>query len=195
MLTDEIERVCSMRPAHVKLYGENKPGAPHRTWMVYFPIAPRTSFRVFDESGIARKFKKQHPLEFCKRCNGRHPTKNCSRAPSCGNCGSTNHTEELCKAATKCRNCGGPHRSDSRRCFARPTRSGVPTKEQPKTYRQAGERKYQAVLRAKAAKELVASAKTNNTELTGSQASEIDNDIENIPASSVDLPTVDAMRL
>ncbi|KHJ30992.1 putative eka-like protein [Erysiphe necator] len=146
MLIDEIERVCHTRPAHVKLYGGIKPGAPHRPWMAYFPTAPCISFRVFDESGIARKFKKQQPLEFCKRCNGHYPTKNCSRAPSCGNCGSTNHTEQLCMAATKCRNCGGPHRSDSRRCFGRPTRSGALTKEQLKTYRQAGEREYQAVL-------------------------------------------------
>ncbi|KHJ30941.1 putative eka-like protein [Erysiphe necator] len=195
MLTEEIERVCHTRPAHVKLYGGIKPGAPHRTWMAYFPTAPRTSFRVFDESGIARKFKKQQPLEFCKRCNGHHLTKNYPRAPSCGNCWSTNHTEELCMAATKCRNCGGPHRSNSRRCFARPTRSGAPTKEQLKTYRQAGEREYQAVLRAKAAEELAASTNTNNTELASNQASEVDNEIDNIPASSVDLPTVDAMRL
>ncbi|POS84006.1 hypothetical protein EPUL_004462 [Erysiphe pulchra] len=94
MLTDEIERVCHIRPAHVKL-----------------------------------KFKKLQPLEFCKRCNGYHPKKNCSRAPSCGNCGSTNHTEELCIATTECKNCGVPHRSDRTRCFARPTRSGAPTKE------------------------------------------------------------------
>ncbi|POS83215.1 hypothetical protein EPUL_003747 [Erysiphe pulchra] len=42
MLTDEIERVCHIRPAHVKLYDRNKPGAPHRTWMAYFPTAPRS---------------------------------------------------------------------------------------------------------------------------------------------------------
>ncbi|KHJ34215.1 putative eka-like protein [Erysiphe necator] len=41
MLTEEIERVCQIRPAHVKLYGGIKPGAPHRTWMAYFPTAPR----------------------------------------------------------------------------------------------------------------------------------------------------------
>lgn len=45
-------------------------------------------------------------------------------------------------AATKYRNCGDPHRAGSRRCLARPTRSGVPTKEQMKTYRQTGEREY-----------------------------------------------------
>ncbi|POS82947.1 hypothetical protein EPUL_005522, partial [Erysiphe pulchra] len=137
MLIDEIEQVCSIRPVHVKLYGGNKAEALPRTWMAYFPRAPRAKFRVFDESGIARQFKKQQPLEFCKRCNRYHLTKNCSRESLCGNCGSTNHTEDIYMAATKCRNCGGPHRSDSRRCLARPTQSGVPTKEQMKTYRQA----------------------------------------------------------
>ncbi|KHJ36364.1 putative eka-like protein [Erysiphe necator] len=135
ILTDEVERVCSMRYTHVKLYGRNKSEAPHRTWMVYLPKAPRTGFRVFDECGIARPFKKQQPSEFCKCCNGHHPTKNCSRAPSCENCGSTNHSEDLCMATTKCRNCEGPHRSDSRRCLARPTRSDAPTKEQKKAFR------------------------------------------------------------
>ncbi|KAI1005068.1 hypothetical protein K3495_g3158 [Podosphaera aphanis] len=47
MLTDEIERVSSIRPAHVKFYGANKAEAPHRTWMAYFTKAPRTAFRVF----------------------------------------------------------------------------------------------------------------------------------------------------
>ncbi|KHJ30786.1 putative eka-like protein [Erysiphe necator] len=151
-----------MRPAHLKLYGRNKAEAPHRTWMAFFSKAPSSSFKVFDESGVARKFKKQQPLDFCKRCNGHHPTRNCSRAPSCGNCGSTNHPEEICMAVTKCRNCGGPHRSDSRRCLARPTRSGAPTKEQLKTYRQAGERELQALLRAKATEESAATAENKN---------------------------------
>ncbi|KHJ33432.1 putative eka-like protein [Erysiphe necator] len=195
MLTEEIERVCSIRPAHVKLYGGNKPGAPHRTWMAYFTTAPRTSFRVFDESGIARKFKKQQPLEFCKRCNGYHPTKNCSRAPSCGNCGSTNHVEERCMAATKCRNCGGPHRSDCRRCLARPTRSGAPTKEQMKTYRQAGEREYQAVLRVKTAEDLAASTQNEILDITSSEEPEAENNTNNSQAPLVESSTCGAMRL
>ncbi|KHJ32882.1 putative eka-like protein [Erysiphe necator] len=149
--TDEIERVYSVRPVHLELYGRNNPEAPHRTWMALFAKAPRTGFRVFDESGIGMPFKKQHTLEFCKRCNGHHATKNCSRAPSCGNCGSTNHVENKCMAATKCRNCGGPHRSESRRCLVRPTRLGAPTEEQMKMYRQAGEREYQAIVRAREA--------------------------------------------
>ncbi|POS81841.1 hypothetical protein EPUL_006083, partial [Erysiphe pulchra] len=195
MLTDEIERVCSLRPAHVKLYGRNKAEAPHRTWMAFFIKAPNATFRVFDESGIARPFKKQQPIEFYKHCNGHHPTKNCSRAPSCGNCGSTNHCEEICMAATKCRNCGGPHRSDSRRCLARPTRSGAPTKEQMKTFRQAGEREFQAMLRAKAAEESVASTQNFEINLTSSQSSDINIDNDNSPASPVDIALARACEL
>ncbi|KHJ31232.1 putative eka-like protein [Erysiphe necator] len=189
MLIEEVERVTSILPAHVKLFGRNKAETPHRTWMAYFSKAPRTGFRVFDESGIARPFKKQQPIEFCKRCNGHHPTKNCSSAPSCGNCGSTNHSEELCMAATKCRNCGGPHRSDSRRCLARPIRLGAPTKEQMKTFRQVGEREYQAVLRAKAAEESANSAENINIDLTCSQDPEVDGDIDNIPATHIENST------
>ncbi|KHJ33394.1 putative eka-like protein [Erysiphe necator] len=129
LLSDEIERVCSVRPAHVKLYGRNKPEAPHRTWMAFFVKAPHSSFRVFDESGIARSFKKQQSIEFCKRCNGHYPAKDYSRAPSCSNYGSTNHAADSFMAATKFRNCGGPHQSDSRRFLARPTCSRAPTKE------------------------------------------------------------------
>ncbi|KHJ30625.1 putative eka-like protein [Erysiphe necator] len=180
MLSDEIERVCSVRPVHVKLYGRNNPEAPHRTWMAYFSNAPRSGFRVFDESGIMRPYKKQQPLEFCKRCNGHHPAKNCSRAPSCGNCGSTNHNTDKCMAATKCRNCGGPHRADSRRCLARPTRSGAPSKEQLKIYRQAGEREYQAVLRARVAEEKAATTESINIDLTSSPITEINSSTDNI---------------
>ncbi|POS84484.1 hypothetical protein EPUL_003544 [Erysiphe pulchra] len=188
MLTSKIERVCAVRPIHVKLYGGNKSGAPHRTWMAYFTTAPRTGFQVFDESEIARKFKKQQPLEFCKKCNGYQPTKNRSRAPSCGNCGSTNHVDELCMAATKCRNCGDPHRSDSRRCLVRPTRSGVPTKEQMKTYRQAGEREYQAVDRAKTAEDLAASTQIGGLDITSSEEPEAENTTNNSQAPLVEKP-------
>ncbi|KAI1005857.1 hypothetical protein K3495_g2362 [Podosphaera aphanis] len=61
------------------------------------------------------------------------------------------HSTAECKAHTKCRNCGGPHRSDSRSCLARPTRSGPVTKEQLITIRQASQREFAAVARAKAA--------------------------------------------
>ena len=174
MLVDEIERVSSKRPAFVKLYGTPKPDAPHRTWMAFFTDTPRVGFRVFDESGVTKVFKKKQPIEFCKRCNGHHNTKTCSRAPSCGNCGSTMHAQEDCKALTKCRNCGGPHRSDSHRCLARPTRSGNPTKEQLKVYRKAGDREYQAVVRAIAAEAKAAIAEDSdgsNEILTNNQSS------------------------
>ena len=98
-------------------------------------------------------------------------------------------------AATKCRNCGGPHRSDSRKCLARPTRSGAPTKEQLKTYRLAGEREYQALLRAKAAEESAATAKSINDNAIISQISEPVSNIDNSLAPSVGNPTDDAMRL
>ncbi|KAI0993503.1 hypothetical protein K3495_g14682 [Podosphaera aphanis] len=61
------------------------------------------------------------------------------------------HSSAECKAPSKCRNCGGPHRSDSRSCLARPTRSGPVTKEQLITIRQASQREFAAVARAKAA--------------------------------------------
>ncbi|KHJ34094.1 putative eka-like protein [Erysiphe necator] len=184
MLADEVERVCSVRPAHLKLYGRNKAEAPHLTWMVFFSKAPRGSFKVFDESGVARPFKKQQPLEFCKRCNDHHPTKKCSRALSCGNCGSTNLSKDLYMAVTKCRNCGGLHRSDSRRCLARPTRSGAPTKEQLKTYRQAGEREFHALLRAKVAEEFVATAESTNDNVLSSQVTQPQSNIDNSLAPS-----------
>ncbi|KHJ35116.1 putative eka-like protein [Erysiphe necator] len=150
MLADEIERVSTIRPTFVKPYGVSNPDAPHRTWMAFFSEIPRTGFRVFDESGVTRNSKKKKQIEFCKRCNGHHNIRTCSRAPSCGNCGSTMHSQDMCIAATKCRNCGGPRRSDSHRCLARPTRSSKPTKEQLKFYRKAGDREYQAVVRANA---------------------------------------------
>ncbi|POS83000.1 hypothetical protein EPUL_003799 [Erysiphe pulchra] len=108
-------------------------------WRIFVKHHVVSGFRVLYESGIIRPYKKQQPNEFCKRCNGHHPAKNSSRAPSCGNYGSTNHNTDIYMAATKFRNCGGPHRADSRRYLARPTHSGAPSKEQLKAYRQAGE--------------------------------------------------------
>ena len=158
LLANEIERVSSVRRKSVKLFGSLNHDAPHRTWLGLFTKAPRPGFRVFEESGLAKVFKKQGPIDFCKRCNGHYSSRNCSRAPSCGNCGSTMHAQEACQALTRCRNCGGPHRSDSHRCLARPTRSGSPTKDRLKIYRQAGDREYQAVIRAKAAEARAATA-------------------------------------
>ncbi|KHJ30492.1 putative eka-like protein [Erysiphe necator] len=128
MLADEIERVSTIRPTFVKPYGASNPDAPPRTWMAFFSEIPRTGFRVFDESGVTRNFNKKQQIEFCKRCNGHHNIRTCLRAPSCGNCGSTMYSQDMCMAATKCRNCGGPH-----------------------LYQKAGDREYQAVVRANAA--------------------------------------------
>ncbi|KAI0992433.1 hypothetical protein K3495_g15752, partial [Podosphaera aphanis] len=169
MLADEIERVTSIRPDALKPFGHNHPHAPHKTWMAYFSKAPRPGFRVFDQSGLISKFKQKHPIDFCKRCNGYHSSRFCSRAPSCGNCGSTMHEEEACKALTKCRNCGGPHRSDSKKCLARPNRLGAPTKEQLLVYCRAGEREYNAAARAKAAEDRAARAESIAATRQGSE--------------------------
>ena len=59
MLADETERVSTVRPSHLKLYGYNNPATPHRTWMALFTKAPRAGFRVFEESGLGRPFKKK----------------------------------------------------------------------------------------------------------------------------------------
>ncbi|RKF76384.1 putative eka-like protein, partial [Golovinomyces cichoracearum] len=58
--------------------------------------------------------------------------------------------------------CGGPHRTDSLKCLARPTRAGIPTKEQLQAYRKAGDREYQAVVRANTAKAKAAAAEKNS---------------------------------
>lgn len=91
MLTDEIERASSKRLDFVKIYATSKPEAPHRTWIAFFSEIYRGGSRVFDESGVAKIFKKKLPIGFRKRCNSRHNIKTCSRAPSCGNWGSTMH--------------------------------------------------------------------------------------------------------
>ncbi|KAI0994567.1 hypothetical protein K3495_g13614, partial [Podosphaera aphanis] len=67
MLMDEIERVTSVRPVTVKLFGYQRFGAPHRIWMAFFSKAPRPGFRVFDESGMAANFKKQRAIDFWDR--------------------------------------------------------------------------------------------------------------------------------
>ncbi|KHJ35485.1 putative eka-like protein [Erysiphe necator] len=64
MLIDEVERVCALRPAYVKIYGEKKAESPHKNWMAYFLKAPRAGYRVFNESGIARPFKKNSHQSF-----------------------------------------------------------------------------------------------------------------------------------
>ena len=83
ILTDEIERISNIRPSAVRLFGQNNPSTPHRTWMTFFSKLLWSGFRVIDESGLARPFNKHGPLEFFKWCNDYHPSRNCSRAPSC----------------------------------------------------------------------------------------------------------------
>ena len=161
--------------------------------MALFSKAPRAGFRVFDESGLGRPYKKRLTQEFCKRCNGHHPERNCSSASSCGNCGSKMHTQDACMAPTKCRNCGGPYRSDSRLCLARPTRSGVPTKEQLKTYRQAGEREFQALARAREAEQKATTVENIVSPTT--EISSTDQVVSEPQAAPVEVSTGDAMRL
>ncbi|KHJ34548.1 putative eka-like protein [Erysiphe necator] len=99
----------------------------------------------------------------------------------------------MCMVAIKCRNCGGPHRSDSRRCLVRPTRSGIPTKEQLKKYMQAGERKLKAVARAKKAELKAATTEESTPNITYSKI--MDGTSSGSKASTVEDSTVDAMRL
>ncbi|KHJ30636.1 putative eka-like protein [Erysiphe necator] len=66
---------------------------------------------------------------------------------------------------------------------------------QLKTYRQAGEREHHAVLRAKAAEESTVSFEKLIVDLKNSQVSDVNDDIDEIPASSVENTTVDVIRL
>ncbi|KAI0997130.1 hypothetical protein K3495_g11057 [Podosphaera aphanis] len=153
MVSDEITRVNNTVPSKVRPHGKSRLGTPHQSWLAYFEkaSAPRAGFRLFDESRIAVRHNPQRSVQQCKRCLDFHGTRGCSRAPACWNCSSKMHSTAECKAHTKCRNCGGPHRSDSRNCLARPTRSGPVTKEQLVTIRQASQREFAAVARAKVA--------------------------------------------
>lgn len=150
-------------------------------------------WQVLSRHVPSQKFIKQQPLlDFCKRCNGHHSPKKCSRAPSCRNWGSINHNEDVCMAPIKFKNCWGPHRSDSQKCLARPTQTGQPTKEQLQAIRKAGDPELQAVARAKAA-ERKAAAKEENREVPNTQPEVVIIDSEQV--LSVEAPTVDAIRL
>lgn len=153
MVAAEILRVTNCTPDRVRIHGNTKLGAPYRSWAALFPrnASPKPGFRLFDDSGVATIQRNRPAIQQCRRCLGFHATRGCSRAPACWNCGSTMHSLFDCKAASKCRNCGSPHQSGSRDCLARPNRSGPATREQLVTIRQAGQREYQAVARAKAA--------------------------------------------
>ena len=153
MVADEITRTTKAVPVRVRPHGKGRVGAPYQTWIAHFERAsiPRPGFRLFDDSGIAARYTPKQAISQCKRCLQFHGTRGCSRAPACWNCTSTMHSSAECKAHTKCRNCGGPHRSDSRDCLARPTKSGSASKENLETIRQASQREFTAVVRAKSA--------------------------------------------
>ena len=153
MVINEITRITKATPFKARPHGKSKLGAIQQSWLAYFEkaSAPRPGFRLFDDSGVAVRHQPQRTVQQCKRCLEFHGTRGCSRAPACWNCASKMHTSAECRAHTKCRNCGGPHCSDSRSCLARPTRSGPVTKEQLVTIRQASQREFAAVARAKAA--------------------------------------------
>ena len=40
MLSVEIKGITNMRPSAVKLFGQNNPSTPHRTWMAFFSKSP-----------------------------------------------------------------------------------------------------------------------------------------------------------
>ena len=153
MVINEISRITKAIPFKARPHGKSRLGAIQQSWLAYFEkaSAPRPGFRIFDDSGVAVRHQPQRTVQQCKRCLGFHGTRGCSKAPACWNCSSKMHSSAECKASSKCRNCGGPHRSDSRSCLARPTRSGPVTKEQLITIRQASQREFAAAARAKAA--------------------------------------------
>ncbi|CCU82036.1 EKA-like protein [Blumeria hordei DH14] len=153
MVADEVTRVTKLVPFLVRPHGTSKPGAPYSNWQALFPreSAPRPGFRLFDDSGAAKLFRPRRKIEQCKRCLEFHATRGCSRAPACWNCGSNMHSESECKALTRCRNCGGPHRSDSRACLARPSKSGPVPKEQLARIRQIQQGEFAKVARFRAA--------------------------------------------
>ncbi|KHJ32366.1 putative eka-like protein [Erysiphe necator] len=152
-LVAEIIRVTNVAPNMARIHSKTRSGAPHRSWLAHFSReqAPRPGFRLFDESGVAILYKPCQPIPQCKRCHGFHATLGCSRAPAYENCTSTMHSINEYLAPTKYRNCGGPHRSVSRNCLARSSRSGPVSKDQLKTIRQMGQREYHAKIRAEAA--------------------------------------------
>ena len=152
LLVEEVERVSGKKPVKSSPLGQNasdKPTSISRTWICHFDgPPPKLGFRVFDESGMAQAPKERRAPVLCQRCLGFHPTRGCSRAQACKNCGSTNYVEEDCRALTKCRNCGGPHRSDSRTCLARPTKNGArPSNEQLEVIRQYAQKAYGKALK------------------------------------------------
>ena len=105
------------------------------------------------------------------------------------------HSQDVCKALTRCKNCEGSHRSDSRRCLVRPTRAGLPTKEQLKFFRQAGEREFNAVAWAKAVEEKAAEATGVSTTNTPDSSLPIEIITEAAQTPPVQITAGDKMRL
>lgn len=64
ILANQNERVCSMRPARLRLYLWYNSRTPLIAWMVHSPKALRNGFWVFDESRVARPFKYKQILFF-----------------------------------------------------------------------------------------------------------------------------------
>ena len=77
--------------------------------------------------------------------------------------------------------------------MARPTKSGAPTNEQLKTYRQAGEREFQALARAREAELRAIVVEKKTSEATRSLPAESVH--TESTASPVEVSTGDAMRL
>ncbi|KHJ33245.1 putative eka-like protein [Erysiphe necator] len=152
-LAVEITRVTNGIPRMVRQHGKTRAGAPYRSWLAHFARdqAPRPGFLLFDESGIAVIFNPRQPTQQCKRCFGFHVTLSYSLEHLPAKIAHLQCISSHCKAPTKCRNCGGSHRSDSRYCLARPSRSGPATKDQLKTIKHLSQRQYHAEARAKAA--------------------------------------------
>ena len=151
-MADEVNQATKCITSKIRLHGSTRSGSIYRSWLALFPknAAPRPGFRLFGESGAAVPLTPRQTVQQCKRCPGYHATHGCSRAPACLNCGSVQHTLSECTSSLRCRNCGGPHRSDDRKCLARPTRAGPITKEQLEKIRQISQKEFAATARANA---------------------------------------------
>lgn len=98
-------------------------------------------------------------------------------------------------APSKCRSCGGPHRQGSRRCLSRLTRVEVPTKEQLRTFRKAGEREFQALKQAKKAEIKATTAEKSSQNTINVQNSDLDNSSQEIQAPPVEVASGAAKHL
>lgn len=65
-----------MRPNSIKPYGQNHAETPHQTWLALFSKDPCPGFRVYDEFGMIRIFKKQPPYRLLQTIQQRLFTKN-----------------------------------------------------------------------------------------------------------------------